>query len=65
MEQDRKRYIFRYGKTVLADWYCTEEQMIDHAQGMVMGLRVFRKNPRVAVYTADENEQEKLYRIQA
>ena len=62
---ERKNYIFRYGKNVLADWYATEEQMILHAQGMVMGLRVFRKNPRVAVYERLADDTEKLVRIQA
>ena len=63
--EERKNYIFRYGKTVLADWYATEEQMIHNAQGMVMGLRVFRKNPRVAVYERLADDTEKLVRIQA
>ena len=63
--EERKNYIFRYGKTVLADWYATEEQMIHHAQGMVMGLRVFRAHPKVAVYEVQEDDSEKLVRIQA
>ena len=63
--EERKRYIFRYGQNVLADWYCTEEQMIHHAQGMVMGLRVFRAHPKVAVSEVREDETEKLVRIQA
>lgn len=61
----RKHYIFKYGETTLADWYAEEEQMIHHAQGMVMGLRVFRKNPKVAVYEIQEDNTEKLVRIQA
>ena len=61
---ERKHYIFRYGKTLLADWWATEEQMIFHAQGMVMGLRVFRKKPLVAVYIVQEDGSEKLHRIQ-
>ena len=42
-----------------------EEQMIHHAQGMVMGLRVFRKSPKVAVYERLADDTEKLIRIQA
>ena len=63
--EERKNYIFRYGKTVLADWWATEEQMIHHAQGMVMGLRVFRKSPKVAVYERLADDTEKLIRIQS
>ena len=50
---------------LIADWYATEEQMIHHAQGMVMGLRVFRAHPKVAVYEVQEDDSEKLVRIQA
>lgn len=63
--EERKHYIFRYGKNLLADWYATEEQMIHHAQGMVIGLRVFRAHPKVAVYEIQEDDSEKLVRIQA
>lgn len=64
MEQERKRYLFRYNDILIADWYATEEQMMFHAQGMVMGLRVFRAHPEVAVYEVQEDDSEKLVRIQ-
>lgn len=62
--EERKRYIFRYNDTIIADWYETEEQMIHHAQGMVTGLRVLRKSPTVCVYEVQEDNTEKLVRLQ-
>lgn len=60
----RKHYIFKFGERTLADWYATEEQMIFHAQGMVMGLRVFRQKVAVDVYEVQEDGTRKLARIQ-
>ena len=62
--EERKHYIFRYGKNLLADWYATEEQMIYHAQGMVVALRLYRKNPCVVVHSVDEDGTERLARVQ-
>ena len=64
MEQERKRYLFRYNDVLIADWYATEEQMIYHAQGMVVALRLYRKNPCVVVHAVDEDGTERLARVQ-
>ena len=62
--EERKRYLFRYNDELIADWYATEEQMKFYAQGMVVALRLYRKNPCVLVHSVDENETERLARVQ-
>lgn len=61
--ENRKRYIFRYNDVMIADWMATEEQMIHHAQGMVIGIRQFRKNVSVTVHEV-VNGTERLVRVQ-
>ena len=60
---ERKRYIFRYNDVIIADWWATEEQMIFHAQGMVIGLRQFRKNVSITVHEVVDGT-ERLARVQ-
>ena len=60
---ERKRYIFRYNDVIIADWLATEEQMIFHAQGMVIGLRQFRKNVSITVHEVVDGT-ERLARVQ-
>lgn len=62
--EERKRYLFRYNDELIADWYATEEQMMYHAQGMVVALRLYRKNPCVVVHSVDEDGTERLARVQ-
>ena len=60
---ERKRYIFRYNDVIIADWWSTEEQMIHTAQGMVVGIKQFRKNASITVHEVVDGT-ERLARVQ-
>ena len=60
---ERKRYIFRYNDVIIEDWWATEEQMIHTAQGMVVGIKQFRKNVSITVHEV-VNGTERLVRVQ-